>query len=201
MSAARVPVSGNSPHPLVTSLAPNESALRLVSNISEGHQLFNFTRPAAPVPVIMPQIPVSSTVNRTNSSYIVFPEALDKHHAADFPDYKYRPKKKATKEANKKLETCTKTNSNMRRKSQSTTNQPQQQQQNHQVLTPPVEGITVSGPPANLDRAQLQRKLQPKQNMRKDPGMRRDVSLSQGVCFTAVSISRTGGQAVLSATH
>ncbi|GFS01323.1 hypothetical protein ElyMa_002835600 [Elysia marginata] len=78
---------------------------------------------------------------------------------------------------------------NMRRKSQSTTSQPQQQQQNHQVLTPPVEGITVSGPPANLDRAKLQRKVQSKQNMSKDPGMRRDVSLSQGVCYTAVNIT------------
>ncbi|GFS12928.1 hypothetical protein ElyMa_004871400 [Elysia marginata] len=77
----------------------------------------------------------------------------------------------------------------MRRKSQSTTSQPQQQQQNHQVLTPPVKGITVSCPPANHDRAQLQRKLQPKQNMRKDPGMRRDLSLSQGVCYTALKIT------------
>ncbi|GFR94777.1 hypothetical protein ElyMa_000927400, partial [Elysia marginata] len=80
----------------------------------------------------------------------------------------------------------------MRRKSQSTTSQPQQQQQqqqNHQVLTPPVEGITVSGPPANLVRAKLQRKLQPKQNMRKNPGMRRYVSLYQGVCYTAVNIT------------
>ncbi|GFR79096.1 hypothetical protein ElyMa_004011500 [Elysia marginata] len=77
----------------------------------------------------------------------------------------------------------------MRRKSQSTTSQPQQQQQNHQVLTPPVEGITASCPPANLNRAQLQRKLQPKQNMRKDPGMKRDLSLSQGVCYTAVNIT------------
>ncbi|GFS19143.1 sex-determining region Y protein [Elysia marginata] len=117
-------------------------------------------------------------------------KALDKHHAAAFPDYKYRPEKKATKEANKKLETCTKTKPNMRRKSQSKTSQPQQQQQqNHQVLTPPVEGITVSGPPANLVRAQLQRKQQPKQNMRKNPGMRRDLSLSQGVCYTAVNIN------------
>ncbi|GFR78349.1 sex-determining region Y protein [Elysia marginata] len=60
-------------------------------------------------------------------------EALDKHHAAEFPDYKYRPEKKVTKEANKKLETCTKTKRKMRRKSHSTTSQPQQQQQNHQA--------------------------------------------------------------------
>ncbi|GFR60078.1 sex-determining region Y protein [Elysia marginata] len=151
-----------------------------------------------------------------NDVFRIGKEALDKLHAAKFPDYKYRSEKKATKETNKKLEACTKTKPNMRRKSQSTTSQPQQQQQNHQVLTPPVEGITVSGPPANLNRAQLQRKLQPKQNMRKDPGMRRDVSLPQGVCYTAVnitdppqllkqigavSIARTGGQAALSATH
>ncbi|GFS07760.1 hypothetical protein ElyMa_006576400 [Elysia marginata] len=74
VSASTVlPTAGNSPHPLVTPATPNESALRVVSNTSEGHQLFNFTRPAARVPVLMPQISVSSTVNRTNSSHIVFP--------------------------------------------------------------------------------------------------------------------------------
>ncbi|GFR64433.1 hypothetical protein ElyMa_000178100 [Elysia marginata] len=74
VSASTVlPTADYSPHPLVTSATSNESALRVVSNTPESHQLFNFTRPAAPVPVLMPQIPVSSTVNRTNSSHIVFP--------------------------------------------------------------------------------------------------------------------------------
>ncbi|GFS01320.1 hypothetical protein ElyMa_002835500 [Elysia marginata] len=67
-----LPTADYSPHPLVTSFTPKESALCLVSNTSEGHQLFNFTRTAAPVPVLMPRIPVSSTVNRTNSSHIVY---------------------------------------------------------------------------------------------------------------------------------
>ncbi|GFR76888.1 hypothetical protein ElyMa_005811400 [Elysia marginata] len=68
-----MPTADYSPHPLVTSFNPNEYALRVVSNNSEGHQLFNFTSPTAPVPAHMPQIPVSSTVNRTNSSHISYP--------------------------------------------------------------------------------------------------------------------------------
>ena len=118
---------------------------------------------------------------------------LTAFHAFEFPEYKYRPRKKATKKTEEKLETAPKEkSSSKKRKSPTTkqTNQPQQQQQQQQQnRQSPLRGINISEPRANLDPALL-RKLQSKMNVKIDPGMRRDVTLSQqGNRCTAINLA------------
>ena len=119
---------------------------------------------------------------------------LTAFHAFEFPEYKYRPRKKATKKTEEKPETAPKEkSSSKKRKSPTTkqTNQPQQQQQQQQQQNrqSPLRGINISEPRANLDPA-IQRKLQSKMNVKIDPGMRRDVTLSQqGNRCTAINLA------------
>ncbi|KAK3753184.1 hypothetical protein RRG08_024458 [Elysia crispata] len=119
---------------------------------------------------------------------------LTAFHAFEFPEYKYRPRKKATKKTEDKQETTPKEKPNRKRKSPSSKqNQPQQQQQEQdhhqqQLRQSPLKGINISEPRANLDPA-LQRKLQSKMNVKIDPGMRRDMSLSQGNRCTAINLA------------
>ncbi|GFR98141.1 transcription factor SOX-2 [Elysia marginata] len=117
-------------------------------------------------------------------------KTLSEFHNVEFPDYKYRPRKKASKKADEKPETASKAKQSKKRKSpsskQTTNSQPQQQQQHH--VQTALKGINITEPRANLDPA-LQRKLQSKMNVKIDPGMRRDVSLSQGSRYTAINLT------------
>ncbi|RUS81514.1 hypothetical protein EGW08_010721 [Elysia chlorotica] len=131
---------------------------------------------------------------------------LTAFHAHEFPEYKYRPRKKAPKKTEEKPESGPKEKPSRKRKSSSSKqNQAQQQQQQQQqqqlesqqqklqqqARQPSLNNninINIGETRASLDPA-LQRKLQSKMNVKIDPGMRRDVSLSQGSRCTAINLA------------
>ncbi|GFN95086.1 transcription factor sox-6 [Plakobranchus ocellatus] len=113
---------------------------------------------------------------------------LTAFHAYEFPEYKYRPRKKACKKSDDKPEPSIKEKSSKKRKAQDTKTFTQgSEKQIQQPRQSPLKGINISEPRANLDPA-LQRKLQSKMNVKIDPDMRRDMSLSQGNRYTAINL-------------